>query len=93
VAAGHIPTNPTGKFAYGREVCHIAEKDAEAFAARYGSLWDVAQSLGSRSRWKTNARLAEAGIRPAFDRATYGSDIYEWSAIARLKATLTASAA
>ncbi len=38
MAAGHIPTIPTGKFAHGREVCHIPEKDAEAFAARYASL-------------------------------------------------------
>lgn len=84
MAAGHIPAIPTGRFAHGREVGHIPEKDVESFVARYASLWEVAQSMGSRSRWKTNARLAAAGIRPAFDRATYGSDVYERSKVAGL---------
>lgn len=84
MAAGHIHAIPTGRFAHGREVCHIPEKEVEAFAARYASLWDVAQSMGNRSRWKTNERLAAAGIRPAFDRATYGADVYERAGILAL---------
>jgi hypothetical protein len=33
--------------------------------------------VGEQVRWKTNERLAAAGIRPAFDRTTYGADVYE----------------
>lgn len=81
VTAGHIPSVPMVAYSNRAGSCLLREDDVEAFRLRYMSLWEVAQSMGSRSRWKTNARLAEAGIVPTFTRAEFRQDIYERIAV------------